>query len=164
MSRPNPNSRATVSPSDRWAAKFMPIRQAKAAMNSSQPQGEARLRPRQGPPPNRPAVIATSPMVCPSKVPAASRVIGARRGTLSELIGRSLVRFRRRSFPGLAEGEGGGPNAGVEEGDLEGVVGDRAGLADELVSSCEEPGPFVWLARLGGAHEGTPRWDGCRKR
>jgi hypothetical protein len=46
MSTPNANKRVTVSPCDRWAATFMPMRQANAAMNSSQPHGEARLRPR----------------------------------------------------------------------------------------------------------------------
>src|SRR4029453_9646287 len=40
---------------------------------------------------NRPAVTATSPVVCPSKVPAASRVMGARRGTLFELMCSSLL-------------------------------------------------------------------------
>jgi hypothetical protein len=34
---------------------------------------------------------------------------------------------------GLAEGEGAGRNARVEQGDLEGAVGDGAELADELV-------------------------------
>src|ERR1700733_5229925 len=38
---------------------------------------------------------------------------------------------RRR--PALAEGERVGLGAGVEEADLEGVVGDAAGLADELI-------------------------------
>jgi hypothetical protein len=33
----------------------------------------------------------------------------------------------------LAEGEGVGLDAWAEEGDLEGAVADRAGLADELV-------------------------------
>ena len=37
--------------------------------------------------------------------------------------------------PDRAEGEGVGLDAGVEEGDLEGAVGDGAGLADELVQS-----------------------------
>jgi hypothetical protein len=37
MSKPNPNKSVTVSPSDRWAATFTPMRQANAAMNSSQP-------------------------------------------------------------------------------------------------------------------------------
>jgi len=35
----------------------------------------------------------------------------------------------------LAEGERVGLDLGVEEGDLEGTVGDGAGLADELVQS-----------------------------
>src|SRR4030095_15276100 len=34
---------------------------------------------------------------------------------------------------GLAEGEGVGLDAGIQEGDLEGVLADRAGLAEELV-------------------------------
>ena len=40
------------------------------------------------------------------------------------------------TWPGLAdlaEGECVGLDAGIEEGDLEGAVGDGAGLADELV-------------------------------
>jgi hypothetical protein len=37
MRTPNANKSVTVSPSDRWAAAFMPMRQANAAMNSSQP-------------------------------------------------------------------------------------------------------------------------------
>ena len=37
--------------------------------------------------------------------------------------------------PDLAEGERVGLNAGIEEGDLEGAVGDRAGLPDELVAA-----------------------------
>jgi hypothetical protein len=37
MSKPNPNKSVTVSPSDRWVATFMPMRQANAAMNSNQP-------------------------------------------------------------------------------------------------------------------------------
>ena len=40
---------------------------------------------------------------------------------------------RRRFVPNLAEGEGVGLNARVEEGDLEGVLADGATLADELV-------------------------------
>src|SRR5215218_3612019 len=125
-------------------------------------------------------------MVCPSKVPTASRVIGGRRGTLLELIGSSLfegwlvrkasssphkqpvapvhepwsvpwsvgtvqpvaaLRARRSPWkvvgsqwgfrgtvrPRLAEGEGVRLDARVEEGDLEGPLGDRVGLADELV-------------------------------
>jgi cellulose biosynthesis protein BcsQ len=37
LSKPNPNKSVTVSPSDRWVATFMPMRQANAAMNSNQP-------------------------------------------------------------------------------------------------------------------------------
>jgi hypothetical protein len=35
---------------------------------------------------------------------------------------------------GLAEGEGVGLDAGIEEAELQGAVGDRAGLAEKLVS------------------------------
>src|SRR4029453_11747099 len=42
-------------------------------------------------------------------------------------------RAHRSSPPGLAEGEGVGLDAGVEEGDLEAAVADGAGLAEELV-------------------------------
>jgi hypothetical protein len=37
--------------------------------------------------------------------------------------------------PDLAEGERIGLDVGIEEGDLEGAVGDGAGLPDELVES-----------------------------
>src|ERR687897_3743031 len=46
-----------------------------------------------------------------------------------------VVSFRGRwvAVTALAEGEGVGQDAGVQEGDLEGALGDGAGLADELV-------------------------------
>src|SRR5215471_15305206 len=55
----------------------------------------------------------------------------------------------------LAEGEAVGLGAGVEEGDLEGAVGDGAGLADELVGPllCEGAvavGAGVGPVRLAG--------------
>src|SRR5829696_9163967 len=115
------------------------------------------LRSRWAPTANRPAVTATSPMVCPSNVPTASRVIGGRSGTLFELIpqlpsrGRSCACGQRRARDNpsrpwtslvnalvildLAEGEGVGVDAWVEEGDLEGALADQAGLADELVQA-----------------------------
>ena len=51
------------------------------------------------------------------------------------------------SLADLAEGEGKGLDAGVEEGDLEGAVGDGAGLADELYTRCCErvPSPSTSL-------------------
>jgi hypothetical protein len=94
-------------------------------------------------------------MVWPNKVPAASRVIGGRSGTLFELIpqlpsrGRSCACGQRRArnnpsrpwtslvnalvILDLAEGERVSLNARVEEGDLEGTLGNGARLADELV-------------------------------
>ena len=56
---------------------------------------------------------------------------GSSRAALSGVPCRpGAVRMHRL---GLAESERVGLRAGVEEGDLEGVVGDGAGLADELV-------------------------------
>ena len=43
---PEPEQEGDGEPSDRGAATFMAMRQPKAAMNPSQPQGEARSRPR----------------------------------------------------------------------------------------------------------------------
>src|SRR5256885_17071959 len=58
--------------------------------------------------------------------------------------------------PDLAEGEGVGLDAWVEEGDLEGALADRAGLADELVQP-RVGDDAVALGVHGGPVRGSPR-------
>ena len=50
---------------------------------------------------------------------------------------------------GLAEGEGVGLDAWVEEGDLEGALADRAGLADELVQPRVGDGAVALVVGVG---------------
>src|SRR5918998_3889187 len=56
--------------------------------------------------------------------------------------------------PDLAEGEGVGVDARVNEGDLEGALADRARLADELIQARFGDGavaPVVHVGPVGGA-------------
>src|SRR5512132_4096185 len=73
----------------------------------------------------------------------------------SSTLGRRRPRNPRDTVPivvtpcGLAEGEGVGLDTGVEEGDLQGAVGDRAGLAQELVQPRLGEGAVALLVEVG---------------
>ena len=60
--------------------------------------------------------------------------------------------------PDLAEGEGVGLDARIQEGDLEGALGDRAGLADELVQPRFGQGAVALVVDVGavGGSRGLP--------
>src|SRR5271165_979396 len=84
-------------------------------------------------------VSATRPPVSFRRVQAVRRLSPQRRTarTHSRAIARSVrggvLAVSRAGLPDLAEGERVGLDPGVGEGDLEGAVGDGAGLPDELV-------------------------------
>ena len=63
--------------------------------------------------------------------------------------------------PDLAEGEGVGLDARVEEGDLEGALADGAGLADELVQPRVGEGAVALVVDVGavGGARGLPVED-----
>src|SRR6266511_2642612 len=67
-------------------------------------------------------LAATSPIVCPNRVPASLRLSGAGYVEVLETICNSL-----------AEGEDVALDARLEEGDLEGAVRDRSRLPDQLI-------------------------------
>src|SRR5215216_7454043 len=63
--------------------------------------------------------------------------------------------------PGLAEGEGVGLDARVEEGDLEGAVAYGTGLADELVQAWFGNGAVALVVDVGSV--GGSRWLAVEK-